>query len=86
MDPPVWGKLDTFSGWKRRVLIWNEEKDKPERKANALIESMMKNEHHKGIIEYARQAVVENEHFDWKRKDVVLEILKIMEDEVEDSM
>ena len=86
VDPPVWGKLDTFSGWKRRVIIWNEEKDKPERKANALIESMMKNEHHKGIIEYARQAVVENEHFDWKRKDVVLEILKIMEDEVEDSM
>ena len=85
-DPPIWGQHDTFSGWKRRVLIWDEEKEKPERKANMLMESLSKNEHHKEVIELVRQAVIENEAFNWKSYSVVDKILKIIENEVEESM
>ena len=70
-DPPIWGQHDTFSGWKRRVLLWDEEKEKPERKANMLMESLSKNEHHKEVIELVRQAVIENEAFNWKSYSVV---------------
>ena len=50
------------------------------------MESLSKNEHHKEVIELVRQAVIENEAFNWKSYSVVDKILKIIENKVEESL
>ena len=50
------------------------------------MESLTKNKHHKEIIELVRLAVKENDIFNWKSYNVLEKILKIIENEVEESM
>ena len=85
-DPPTWGKDDTFAAWKRRIELWDEEHDKPERKANVLMEFIKKDENHKDVAEILQQEVIENPVFKWKNTHVVGDILKIIEETVEESM
>ena len=60
-EPPTWGKEDTFSAWRRRVELWDEETYKPERKANMLMEAVKKDENHKEVAEVLQQEVIKTQ-------------------------
>ena len=64
-DPPVWG-TESFTAWKRRVLLWAEDSNVPEKKASMLIEQLKKDEDHKGLKDLITHEVIENNDFNYR--------------------
>ena len=85
--PPSWGKL-SFQAWRSAVEDWNENRAKPVRKAQALIEMLKKDDEqkeHPGIREMVEVDIQEDLTFDKKQFSVVDKILAKVESFAEES-
>ena len=83
--PPAWEKTISFLGWRRSVEVWADTNLKPSKKANLLLELIKKDTDHGGLKELIIQEVIENEEFDYKKEDVIKDILDKIEAFVEES-
>ena len=83
--PPVWEKSISFAGWRRSVEVWSDSNLKPAKKANLLLEILKRDSDHSGLKELIIQEVIENEDFDYRKEDVIKDILDKIEAFVEES-
>lgn len=83
--PPSWDENMSPEAWARYVRIWNKAEVKHYRKAQALIEDLKKNDKKKGLKEMIVNEIVENQEFDIESADVVENIIKRVQDFLQDS-
>ena len=83
--PPVWEESISFVAWSRSVQVWSDVNVKPQRKAQLLIEMLKKEEKKKGLKEMVVSEIIENKDFNYKDPDVITNILKKIEEFMEES-
>ena len=86
IDPvPIWEKNNSFISWKRRITRWADNEAKPNRKAEMFLSSLKKNCEKTGLKEMAKAEFEENPKFDFYDKDIINNILKVIEEFVDES-
>ena len=64
---------------------WSDSNLKPSKKANLLLEMLKRDADHNGLKELIIQEVIENEDFDYRKPNVIIDILNKIEGFVEES-